>query len=95
MGASDADTVSSLAGRLARLNKQLDADEQERIKKAAQGVALPHIVNGLLDAIDADLVEAKALELAQQPVGTDPVKRSASRPRLSWSVRLPTPLTGS
>ncbi|MBT6670870.1 MAG: DEAD/DEAH box helicase family protein, partial [Gammaproteobacteria bacterium] len=72
MGASDADTVSSLAGRLARLNKQLDADEQERIKKAAQGVALPHIVNGLLDAIDADLVEAKALELAQQPVGTDP-----------------------
>ncbi|MBL3589569.1 MAG: DEAD/DEAH box helicase family protein [gamma proteobacterium endosymbiont of Lamellibrachia anaximandri] len=28
MGTSDTDTVSSLAGRLARLNKQLDADDQ-------------------------------------------------------------------
>lgn len=72
MGASDTDTVSSLAGRLARLNKQLDADEQARIKKAAKGVELTHLVNGLFDAIDADMVEAKALELAKQPVGTDP-----------------------
>ncbi len=72
MGASDTDTVSSLAGRLARLNKQLDADEQARIKKAAKGVELTHLINDLFDAIDADRVEAKALELAQQPVGTDP-----------------------
>ncbi|MBL3527972.1 MAG: DEAD/DEAH box helicase family protein [gamma proteobacterium endosymbiont of Lamellibrachia anaximandri] len=72
MGTSDTDTVSSLAGRLARLNKQLDADEQARIKKAAKGVELTHIVNGLFDAIDADRVEVKALELAQQPKGTDP-----------------------
>ncbi|HHJ19318.1 MAG TPA: DEAD/DEAH box helicase [Gammaproteobacteria bacterium] len=72
MGASDTDTVSSLAGRLARLNKQLDADEQARIKKAVKGVELTHLINGLFDAIDADRVEAKALELAGQPVGTDP-----------------------
>ena len=72
MGASDTDTVSSLAGRLARLNKQLDSDEQARIKKAAKGVELTHLVNGLFDAIDADRVEAKALDLVQQPVGTDP-----------------------
>ncbi len=72
MGASDSDTVSSLAGRLARLNKQLDADEQARIKKSAKGVELTNIVNGLFDAIDADMVEAKALELAEQPAGTDP-----------------------
>ncbi len=72
LGASDTDAVSSLAGRLARLNKQLDADEQARIKQAAKGVELTHIVSGLFNAIDADLVEAKALELAQQPVGSDP-----------------------
>ena len=30
MGARDEDTVSSLAGRLARLNRQLDHHEQER-----------------------------------------------------------------
>ena len=32
MGVHDEDTVSSLAGRLARLNQQLDPAEQERIK---------------------------------------------------------------
>ena len=84
MGASDTDTISSLAGRLARLNKQLDTDEQARIKKAAKGVELTHLVNGLFDAIDADMVEAKALELAQQPVGTDPGdhKRKAAQAEL-------------
>jgi type I restriction enzyme R subunit len=72
MGASDTDTVSSLAGRLARLNNQLDADDQERIRKAAKGTELTSIINGLFDAIDADKVEALALELAQQPAGSDP-----------------------
>ena len=72
MGASDTDTVSSLAGRLARLDKQLDANEQARIKKAAKGHTLKQIVHGLFNAIDADMIEAKALELAQQPVGTNP-----------------------
>ncbi|XCN73211.1 MAG: DEAD/DEAH box helicase family protein [Candidatus Electrothrix aestuarii] len=72
MGTSDTDTVSSLAGRLARLNKQLDAEDQARIEKAAGGVELPRIINDLFDAIDADRVEAKALELAKQPAGTDP-----------------------
>lgn len=72
MGASDTDTVSSLAGRLARLNNQLDADEQERIKKAAKGTELTRIINALFDAIDADNVETRALELAQLPEGSDP-----------------------
>ena len=72
MGVSDTDTVSSLAGRLARLNNQLDADDQERIKKAAKGTELTTIINGLFNAIDPDKVEALALELAQQPPGSDP-----------------------
>jgi type I restriction enzyme R subunit len=60
LGANDTDTVSSLAGRLARLNKQLDGDDQARITQAAKGIQLTHVVNGLFDAIDADKVEAKA-----------------------------------
>lgn len=64
MGARDADTVSSLAGRLARLNKQLDEREQERVIEAASGTPLTQIVGNLFDAIDADKVEAKAIELS-------------------------------
>jgi type I restriction enzyme R subunit len=72
MGASDEDIVSSLAGRLARLNRQLDPDEQRRIREAADGMELGQIAGGLLAAIDPDNIEARALELAQQPPNTDP-----------------------
>jgi type I restriction enzyme R subunit len=72
MGATDADSVSSLAGRLARLDKQLDADDRRRLREAAGGVELSHLVGKLFNAIDADLIEARALDLAGQPAGTDP-----------------------
>ncbi len=62
MGAHDEDTVSSLAGRLARLNKQLDDKDQARIRDKA-GVELGDIVGRLLSAIDPDTVEAKAREI--------------------------------
>ena len=64
MGARDADTVSSLAGRLARLNKQLDEREQERVTEATGGTPLTQIIGNLFNAIDADKVEAKAGELS-------------------------------
>ena len=40
MGVHDEDTVSSLAGRLARLNRQLEDAEQERIREKAGGIEL-------------------------------------------------------
>ena len=70
MGVSDEDTVSSLAGRLARLNQQLDNSERTRIREQAGGVELTDIVGNLLHAIDADHVEAKARET--QPDGEEP-----------------------
>ena len=60
MGARDEDTVSSLAGRLARLNRQLDPQEQERIREKAGGIELAGIIGNLLAAIDPDRIEAKA-----------------------------------
>jgi len=71
MGAGDEDDISSLAGRLARLNNQLSPAEKNQIQQHA-GMPITHIVKHLLDAIDADLVEAKALEIAKLPVGSDP-----------------------
>ena len=72
MGAHDEDTVSSLAGRLARLNKQLDVDDQRRIREATGGMELSQLVGKLFGAIDADNIEARALELARLPIGSDP-----------------------
>ena len=72
MGATDADSVSSLAGRLARLNKQLDTDDQCRLREAAGGVELSHLVSKLFNAIDGDLIEARALHIAGLCIGNDP-----------------------
>jgi type I restriction enzyme R subunit len=84
MGAHDEDTVSSLAARLARLNKQLNRDEQQQIKTKTGGLELTHIIGSLFNAIDADMVEAKALELANQPIGSDPgdTKRQQAQEQL-------------
>ena len=66
MGASDEDTVSSLAGRLARLNQQLNATEQARVREQAGGVALTTIIGNLLTAIDPDRIYEKALEIERE-----------------------------
>ena len=47
MGVRDEDTVSSLAGRLARLDKQLDDKEQARIKEPRRASLCRDIVRGL------------------------------------------------
>ncbi|MCB2425500.1 DEAD/DEAH box helicase family protein [Methylophaga pinxianii] len=70
--ARDDDSVSSLAGRLARLDKQLDDKDRARISEKAGGKPLLLIVGELFNAINPDNVEQKALEIAQQPAGTDP-----------------------
>jgi len=72
MGASDSDTVSSLAGRLARLNKQLDVDDKRRIAQESDGTTLTDIISNLFTAIDPDKVDERACILAKQPTGTDP-----------------------
>ena len=84
MGAADEDTVSSLAARLARLNQQLDPDEQRRIREAAGGIELTQIIGNLFAAIEADNIEAKALELADLPLGSDPgdAKRQQAQAQL-------------
>ena len=76
MGARDEDTVSSLAGRLARLDRQLDDSERRRIREQAGGVEFTGIVGNLLAAIDPDRINQKAREI--EPVPDDEEPRPAS-----------------
>ncbi|MCY4593178.1 MAG: DEAD/DEAH box helicase family protein [Bryobacterales bacterium] len=69
MGVRDEETVSSLAGRLARLDRQLDKAEQERIQEKAAGMQLTQIVGNLLAALDPDHIDQKAREI--EPVSED------------------------
>jgi type I restriction enzyme R subunit len=69
MGARDEDTVISLAGRLARLDRQLDASDKERIRERAGGIELTQIVRDLVSSVDPDAIEIKAREI--EPVAKD------------------------
>lgn len=71
MGANDEDSVSSLAGRLSRLNKQLDEKDLEHIKEKSGGLALTDIVGGLLAAIDPDNIDKRARDLGSVPEGVE------------------------
>jgi len=58
LGARDADTLSSLAGRLARLEARLTEAERAEVTALAGGKSLRDLANGLLDALDPDIVGA-------------------------------------
>ena len=65
IGAQDEDLFTSLANRLARLDKQLTAGEQARFAEMTDGKTLNTVVKDLLDAYDPDMIEAKTQTLLQ------------------------------
>jgi len=69
-GSTDPDVLSSLAGRLARLDRQLSPAEREGLAETAGGASLKELAGALVDALDPDRhVEAARAEL---PPGGEP-----------------------
>jgi type I restriction enzyme, R subunit len=62
-GKYDTNTISSFAGRLARLDRQIDAEQRKQIQDKSNGKSLGQLINGLLDAVDPDKRREKAKEL--------------------------------
>jgi type I restriction enzyme R subunit len=58
MGQRDEDTLTSLANRLTRLEKQISPKEKEAFKEKAGGRSIQSVVKDLLDAHDPDVVSA-------------------------------------
>jgi len=82
MGAGDEDSVTSLANRLARLAKQIDDDEHRQIMEKTDGKPLESIVRGLLDAVNPDVIEAKAAATTEKEYAQirDELLRHATSP---------------
>lgn len=103
-GASDTDTVSSLAGRLARIERQLSDEQKDAIAEKAglpsvegqaSGNFLQTLIKGLFDAIDADAVHSKACELAKVPPAADPGDRAREEAQSQLVSEAAKPLTGA
>jgi type I restriction enzyme, R subunit len=71
MGVRNADSLESLAGRLARLDRALTPNERRDIESTSGGIPLKGLIHALLDAVDPDV----HLEFAQTHLGgTSPEK---------------------
>jgi type I restriction enzyme R subunit len=69
LGARDDDTLTSLAGRLARLERTLNEQDRYAIAAESGGQTLGDLARGLLDALDLDrqLAAAQATTSLEQP----------------------------
>jgi type I restriction enzyme, R subunit len=64
-GDRDEDVLSTLAGRLDRMERRLTEDQAASLQEAAGGVPLHDIVAGLLDAVDPDTEDERARAMYQ------------------------------
>lgn len=65
LGVRSDKNLTSLAGRLARLDRELEDKDRKELEAAAGGRPMKQIINGLLDAVDPDKKEACAREIFQ------------------------------
>lgn len=71
-GAADADLVSTLAARLARLDRQISPAQRAAVATEASGKNLAALCGQLLTSIDADVNTQKAVEKFHIPAGQEP-----------------------
>ena len=79
MGVTDEDTFSSLAGRLARLDKQLTENEQKQFTRLSGGKKLNELVHELLDAHNPDKIDETAKDMFDLPPDTEPDKNQEQK----------------
>jgi type I restriction enzyme R subunit len=97
-GNKDSDVASSVASRLARLDKQLTKDDREMLQGIAGGQDLGVIARHIVDALDPDqqiatavtagasAEDASAVALAAQRMIADALKPLASNPDLRNAI---------
>ena len=72
MGQTDEDIYTSLAGRLARLEKQITEDERKKFRQMSGGKTINKLVHELLDAYDPDKIVETATERFNLAPDTEP-----------------------
>lgn len=72
MGNVQEDILSTLANRLIRLDKQINAGEKANFTQHADGQTISHVVKELLNAYDPDTVESIKSKVKSQNQGASP-----------------------
>jgi type I restriction enzyme R subunit len=95
MGATDADTVSSLAGRLARIERQLTPLQRHTLAEKMGGTTVGQLVKALFHAIDGEAIEQSARTLAGVPPAADPGDTAREKAQQQLVTTARAPLTGA
>ncbi len=95
MGSTDIDTVSTLAGRLARIDRQLTPEQRDQVAQKMGGATIADLTKKLFHAIDGDAIETRALEIAGQPEGTNPGDDAREKAQDQLVTEAAKPLTGA
>jgi type I restriction enzyme R subunit len=69
---TNGDYLSSLASRLARIDKQCGPDDRKKVEETSGGLSLSDISAGLIDALDADVHENAARQMFHLPPEVEP-----------------------
>ena len=67
LGNTEPDVISSIAGRLSRIEKRLSQEEKEEIKKINNGQGIKDLMTALVQSIDPD----RHIESAKTDFGND------------------------
>ena len=91
LGGTDPDYLSSLAARLARLDRQCGDEEKKRISEAAGGTRLADIVHGIVRALDPDeqIANARAEQGLPEDVEPEPADVDAAAKKLLKAAAVP------
>lgn len=82
-GNADDDIISSLVGRLSRLNQQLSIEEKEKISEKIEGKELSEITRQLLGSIDPDNIEQQARQTENIPKDQEPTEAQLKKAKKS------------
>lgn len=74
----DEDTLMSLAGRLAKLEKKLNDDERTELKNAAGGKSIQKVTRDLLEAVNPDVQIEQAVKQFQTQTPTEAQQQQAT-----------------
>ena len=95
MGGSDPDLISTLASRIARLDKEASPEQHERIAAAGLGMRLRDLSRRLVDALDGDRQDAMARAKFNIPQGEEPAPEQIAEVARVLAVEAAQPLASN
>lgn len=75
MGNHDEDTLTTVAGRLTRIDRIMTDDEKNKFKEISGGIETKEIVENLLNSFDKDYIEEKTIEKFGSTITEEQIKQ--------------------